>query len=65
VKDSRTLLVGYNNAAAAGPYFTQCRTLAVVNNGVGLNNNEQGLPVMLCRPNGAWRALWPRLRHYD
>jgi 4-amino-4-deoxy-L-arabinose transferase-like glycosyltransferase len=63
--DSRTLLLGYNNPAAAAPYFTHCRTLAVVNNGVGLNNNEQGLPVMLCRPNGAWRALWPHLRHYD
>ena len=40
-------------------------TFATVNNGVGLNNDEQSLPVMLCTVNGAWAALWPRLTHYD
>jgi len=63
--DTNTLVVGFNNAAAAGPYFEQCRTLAIVNDRVGLNNNEQGLPVMLCRATGPWPRLWPQLRHYD
>jgi hypothetical protein len=63
--DTNALLVGYENAAEAAPYFAQCRTLATVNDGVGLNNEEQGLPVMVCRTAGHWRTLWPHLRHYD
>ncbi len=63
--DTYVLLVGYQNAAAAAPDFGGCHTLATVNNGVGLNNQEQGNPVMLCRPTRPWPVLWPRLRHYD
>ena len=63
--DTRALLVGFDSAADAAPYFDQCRTLATVNDGVGLNNHEQGLPVMLCRRTGPWPALWPHLTHYD
>ncbi len=63
--DTRVLLVGYEDAAEAVPYFEHCRTLRTVNNGVGLNNEEQGLPVMLCRTAGRWSTLWPHLRHYD
>jgi len=65
VADTLTLLVGYERAAEAAPYFEQCRTLATVDDGVGLDNQEQGLPVMLCRTNGLWPALWPHLIHYD
>ena len=63
--DTGTLLVGFENPAAAAPHFEQCRTLATVNDGVGLDNAEQSLPVMLCRTSGSWAALWPHLRHYD
>ncbi len=44
---------------------THCTQLATINNGVGLDNNEQGLPVLLCRPATTWQALWPKLRHYN
>jgi 4-amino-4-deoxy-L-arabinose transferase-like glycosyltransferase len=63
--DSRALLVGFEDGAEAAPYFRRCQTLAVVNDGVGLNNDEQGLPVMLCQVAGRWPTLWSRLRHYD
>ncbi len=63
--DTRVLLVGFNNAADAAPYFEQCRTLAIVNDRVGLNNNEQDLPVLLCRTTGPWPTLWEHLTHYD
>jgi 4-amino-4-deoxy-L-arabinose transferase-like glycosyltransferase len=63
--DTSALLVGDPNPAAAGPYFTDCRALARVDNGVGLENQEQGLAVMICRPAGRWAVLWPHLRHYD
>jgi 4-amino-4-deoxy-L-arabinose transferase-like glycosyltransferase len=63
--DTNALLVGFNSAANAAPFFDQCHTLAIVNNGVGLNNQEQDLPVMLCHVTGRWTTLWPRLTHYD
>lgn len=63
--DRNVLLVGFENATEAAPYFEHCRTLATVNDGVGLDNEEQGLPVMLCRTAGRWSTLWPHLRHYD
>jgi 4-amino-4-deoxy-L-arabinose transferase-like glycosyltransferase len=64
-RDRNVLLVGYEDPAEAAPHFVSCRTLARVDNGVGLDNQEQGLPVMLCRLEGSWAELWPRLRHYD
>jgi 4-amino-4-deoxy-L-arabinose transferase-like glycosyltransferase len=63
--DNHALVVGYANPADARPNFKACRTLARVNNGVGLNNQEQDNPIMLCQPAAPWPVLWPRLRHYD
>lgn len=63
--DVNVLLVGFNNPASARPQFVGCHTLATVNDGVGLNNDEQGLPVMLCRIAAPWRTVWPSLVHYD
>jgi 4-amino-4-deoxy-L-arabinose transferase-like glycosyltransferase len=63
--DTRALVVGFDNAAAAAPYFEHCRRLAVVYNGVGLNNQEQGLPVLVCDVTAPWAKLWPHLTHYD
>jgi hypothetical protein len=65
VVDNQALVVGFENAADAVPTFERCRRLATVNDGVGLDNQEQGLPVMLCRAAARWPVLWPRLRHYD
>jgi hypothetical protein len=59
------LVIGYDGPSDAAPSFVGCTTLARVDNGVGLDNDEQGLPVMLCQPSAPWKALWPQLRHYD
>ena len=59
------LVLGYDGPADAAPFFVGCTTLAHIDNGVGLDNDEQGLPVMLCNPSEAWATLWPHLRHYD
>jgi hypothetical protein len=62
--DTTTLLLGYDLRGAA-PYFTDCRRLATIDNGVGLENDEQGGPVLLCRTAAPWSQLWPHLRHYE
>jgi len=63
--DTHALLVGFDGAREAAPFFTACRGLGRVDDGVGLENDEQGLPLLLCRPTGSWSSLWPRLTHYD
>jgi len=64
-RDTHALIVGFDGPADAAPSFAGCRRLGRVDNGVGLQNDEQGLPLLLCRPTASWSALWPRLRHYD
>ncbi len=63
--DTHALIIGYTGPIDAAPSFRDCRTLATINNGVGLNNDGQGLPLQLCRPRAAWSAMWPHLIHYD
>lgn len=63
--DTHALLLGYDGPRDAAPYFQGCHTLARINDHVGLDNSQQGLPVMLCQPERPWSQLWPRLRHYD
>ncbi|MBC8092859.1 MAG: hypothetical protein H7Y15_13160, partial [Pseudonocardia sp.] len=58
------LVVGATPDGVAGS-FRDCRVVTRVDNGVGLDNQEQDAPVMLCagttRP---WSELWPELRRY-
>jgi hypothetical protein len=65
VTDTHALVVGYDPPSSAAPQFVHCRVLATVNNGLGLQNDEQGMPVMLCAPSRGWPALWPQLTHLD
>jgi len=64
-RDTHALLLGFDGDADAAPYFDDCRTVAMIDNGVGLDNDEQGLPVLLCRTSAAWSTIWPRLVHYN
>jgi hypothetical protein len=63
--DTYALVLGYDGPRDAEPSFSRCRRLARIDDEVGLDNQEQGLPVMLCRPTASWATLWPRLRHFD
>jgi 4-amino-4-deoxy-L-arabinose transferase-like glycosyltransferase len=46
--------------------FARCRVYARLNNDVGVDNEEQGEPIAICRePAASWTALWPRFQHYD
>ena len=44
-------------------YFTGCRDVAMIDNGLGVDNAEQGTSVSVC--NGlreSWSSMWPALR---
>ena len=43
--------------------FRSCRAVARLGNRAGLDNEESGSPVRLCRHFGAWAADWQRLSH--
>jgi hypothetical protein len=50
----------------ARPLFTSCRVETHLDDGVGVDNEEQGEPVAICRdPIGGWRRVWPKLAHLD
>lgn len=57
------IVVGYPSAVLAG-WFDEVRVVGHVDDGVGLDNDEQGATVAQVRgPRGGWAALWPTLRH--
>ena len=41
-----------------------CTVVAQVDNGHGIDNDEQDEPIMVCRgPRRAWAEEWPDLKH--
>jgi hypothetical protein len=60
------ILVGYDSQAFAGAMFESCRTAGHLDNGVDIDNEEQGHPIFVCQgPRHPWRDLWPQFQHYD
>lgn len=59
------VLIGFDGPSDAAPYFSDCVRRATVDDGVGLDNQEQGLPILVCRPSQPWSTLWPRLQHFN
>ncbi|MFJ3404756.1 glycosyltransferase family 39 protein [Promicromonospora sp. NPDC090134] len=46
--------------------FEECAVRGRLDNGVGVDNEEQGVSILECRgPADGWDALWPELRHLD
>jgi 4-amino-4-deoxy-L-arabinose transferase-like glycosyltransferase len=47
-------------------FFARCRLVRRVDNGAGVQNDEQGAPVYLCSgTRHPWSEIWPELRHLD
>ena len=60
------IVIGYDSLQALQGSFSGCRLAARIDNGVGLDNEEQDGPVWLCAATAEpWSTLWPRLRHLD
>jgi hypothetical protein len=59
------IVVG-GQASTARALLADCRTAGVLDNGVGVDNEEQGREILLCSsPKAGWRELWPSFAHYD
>jgi hypothetical protein len=44
--------------------FLDCQQAARIDNGLGIDNDEQGTGVYVCaRPRRLWSAEWPSLKH--
>jgi hypothetical protein len=65
--DSATVVVtvglGLSNVEQ---WFASCNQVGTLDNGVGVDNEEQGNPIVVCRqPKRPWRDLWPNFQQYD
>lgn len=62
--DTIAVAVGYAPADLAFA-FANCAQQGTLDDNVGVDNEEQGVPVLVCRDRKApWAALWPSLQHY-
>jgi hypothetical protein len=62
--DGPVVLVQYPGNRTIGRFFADCVPVATVDNGFGLENDEEGTVVQLCAgPVDDWSAMWSRLRH--
>ncbi|MET0524467.1 MAG: glycosyltransferase family 39 protein [Nocardioides sp.] len=65
--DSATtvVMVGYQYLGVRDR-FASCEVVDRLDNGVGVDNEEQDAPVAVCRgPEAPWSQLWPAFRHLD
>lgn len=57
------IVVGYD-LATASEHMRGCRLAARISNTDGIDNDENGEPVLVCAgPQTSWTDEWPRLRH--
>ncbi|GIM93650.1 ArnT family glycosyltransferase [Paractinoplanes toevensis] len=60
------ILTGFTPGDTVSRHFTGCQVAGRVDNGYGLDNDEQGAILQRCSgPIGDWTAIWPSLIHYD
>lgn len=63
--DGPVVLVHYPGNRSIASNFRDCSVVARVDNGYGLENDEQGTVVQLCAGTAApWSRVWGSLRHY-
>jgi hypothetical protein len=58
--------VGFEDPRYLARFFRGCRSVGRLDNGAGLDSDEQGAPIEVCSaPRRPWSALWPDLHHLD
>ncbi|QFU89000.1 glycosyltransferase family 39 protein [Amycolatopsis sp. YIM 10] len=65
--DSATIIaVGFEDGRALRARFGSVTRAGTVDNGLGVDNEEQGTPLWICRdPVQPWSRLWPEFRNYE
>lgn len=47
-------------------WFERCEIVGALDDGVGVDNEEQGVPLTLCDgPTAPWDEIWADVRHLD
>ena len=60
------VLVGFADDARRGELFGSCEQRATLDNGLGLDTEEQGTPVWVCgAPSRPWSETWPLVTHLN
>ena len=60
------LVIGYDDPRFRSQYFRGCHVMSRFDNGVDVDNEEQGTTIAICAgPRGSWSTIWPRLHHLD
>jgi len=60
------IVVGFRGDDYLDAVMTGCRRVASIDNGYGVDNEEQGAPIHVCDgPVDDWSAVWRRLAHLD
>lgn len=62
--DSATVVtVRFSPDGRLAPWFESCEVVDHVDNGLDVDNEVQGQPIMICRGlHGTWAEVWPQLR---
>jgi hypothetical protein len=61
-----TAVVVGGQADEAKGLFRTCRSAGRLDNGIDVDNEEQGEPIVICQgPQGGWARIWPQLKHED
>lgn len=62
--DDRTVVVHVGDWRPADwtQFFVGCRDVAHIDNGLGIENSEQGKAVSVCSVRAPWSVMWPELR---
>jgi hypothetical protein len=59
------VVIGYTQRASVDTYWNGCSVAAHVDNGVGADNEEQGVPIWVCAgPKRPWADMWGDLTSY-
>ena len=60
-----TIAIGFDDAAYLHQFWNQVTIAAHIHNAPGVQNDEEGAIVWVCRgQRGSWAAIWPELKHY-
>jgi 4-amino-4-deoxy-L-arabinose transferase-like glycosyltransferase len=61
--DAATVITVRWPLAVLARWFDSCTQVAMVDNGLGVDNEAQGQPIAICRGlRGSWRTIWPEMK---